>query len=43
MLDLDPFKWRRPRRVTGMAQHLARFRAAWAPYDWTRELAAQGP
>lgn len=39
MLDLEPLRWRRPRHVTGMAQQLEAFRAVWAPYDWTRELA----
>lgn len=41
LLDLEPYKWRRPRHVQGMAQHLARFRASWAPFDWTN-LVAEG-
>lgn len=38
MLDLEPHRWRRPKRVAGSSQRVEAFRVAWEPFDWTRAL-----
>ncbi|WFC99379.1 Pre-mRNA-splicing factor cwf19 [Malassezia yamatoensis] len=40
LLDLDPYRWRRPKHIAGLQGVLDHFRATWTPYDWTRELAS---
>lgn len=39
MLELEPYRWRKPPHVASMSQHVERFQALWAPFDWTREAA----
>ena len=38
MLDLEPRRWRRPKRVARSSQQVEAFRVAWEPFDWTRAL-----
>lgn len=37
-MDLEPYRWRRPKHLAGASQQIERFQATWAPYDWTQEL-----
>ena len=43
LLDLEPRRWRKPRRVDyhADAQRLAKFKASWEEFDWTKLLAQQ--